>query len=103
MTRSLSHTITTLTECELAVEVTGCPAEDVTIALRDPHSGLEERRSFLPQQMDKAASWLHGTAVRVFPASRYAVKARSLEAALADEAPEADLHESLRQGLTGFG
>ena len=105
MTRSLSRTIAALNDSEIAVEVLSAPHREVTVAVLDAASGAAERKSFLPDQMDKAASWLHGTAVRACPDSLYARQAEG-DAGPDDERPDgeaSDMMESMRQGLAGNG
>jgi hypothetical protein len=96
MDRTLSQTIADLTECQLAVEVTRSADQDMTVTVRDPASGLQERRSFMPEQADKAANWLHGTALSAFPGSRYGGRDELQD-------PLDTLSEPMRQGLAGRG
>ena len=105
MSRSLDQTIAALNDSDLSVEVSRSDQRELTLSLRDPRNGFRERKSFLPGHAEKAASWLHGTAIRGCPNSRYAKEARTLE--LHDqegaESASAEMTESIRQGATGLG
>jgi hypothetical protein len=105
MSRSLDQTVAALNDSEIAVEVSRTPQRELTVAVRDPANGLHERKSFLPGHAEKAASWLHGTAMRACPDSAYARQAKALELDDPEGSGEAsvELTEGMRQGLTGQG
>ena len=104
MSRTLEQTIAALNDSGIAVEVSGSPQQELTLAVRH-RDGVSERKSFLPGHREKAASWLHGTAMRACPDSRYAGQARVVELDDPEGAGEAsaEMIESLRQGMTGLG
>lgn len=105
MSRTLSETVAALNDCEISVEVRGSPDCELTVSVRDPANGVCERKSFLPHHDEKAANWLHGTALRACPDSAYARQTRGLELDDSEGAESAscEMAEGLRQGLTGQG
>jgi len=105
MSRSLDQTIAALNDSGIAVDVHRSAQQELTLSVRDGGSGPGECKSFLPGHGEKAASWLHGTAIRACPESRYAQQARALELDDPDGAGAAsiEMSESLRQGMTGLG
>jgi hypothetical protein len=105
MSRSLTQTIAALHDSGIAVRVTRTAQQELTLSVRDRSNGFSERKSFLPGLGEKAASWLHATAMRGCPESTYARQALALELDDPEGAGAAseEMSEGLRQGMTGLG